>query len=131
MKYVKFLAALAVSLCLAGATRAFWLTPFTVSDDGLAPAMRRGSRLIVNRLSQAAPQRGDFIVFTDSTACRLAQVLKLPGDTVTLRGTRYLLPLSCCPRCQSALCRLYLVKTSAGPQLVYQHQVVGKAFRVF
>lgn len=93
--------------------------------------MRKGNRVIVNRLSTITPKKGDFIVYTDSTYNYLAEIINLPGDTIALGGNRYRIPEVCCDRCQSTDCRLYFVKTSAGHQLVYKHQIIGKAFRVF
>lgn len=128
---MKFLLALVVCLCLAWVIHAFALTVYAVSDNGLAPTMKRGNRVIVNRMATVSPQKGDFIVYNDSTRDCLAQVINLPGDTISLQGERYRIPEVCCDRCPSTDCRLFLVKTSAGYRLVYKHQIVGKAFRLF
>lgn len=102
--------------------------------------------MIVNRMDCDIFERGDVVVFADSVVCKpskasrfkstdeaffIGEVEKLPGDTILLDTTRYVIPTICCKRCGCKDCRYYLVKTSRGSQVVHKHQMVGKAYKLF
>lgn len=121
--------------------RVFAITIYTVPAP-LGQGLRTGDRVVVNKLARSrAPRRGDLIVFTvrgDAPAVsligppqELGQVVNLPGDTINVARRRYVIPLKCCDRCPCRDCRLYLVETGHGKRLVYKHQIVGKAARLF
>ena len=134
----KFLIALVLSLLLAWVVRTYVFTVFTVPAGGLAPHLRAGNRVIVNRIDCDSFSRGETIVFDDTvaqkpatTAYFIGMIEKLPGDTLTLDTLRYVIPTICCKRCSCKDCRYYLVRTSGGKQLVHKHQMIGKAYKLF
>ena len=142
---VKFLIALGLSLLLVWAVRTYAFTVFTVPAGGLPPHLEEGNRVIVNRIDCDFFNRGEIVVYADSVALPLrnqrrknvfmayfiGRIDKLPGDTLRIDTASYIIPTICCKRCGCKDCRFYLLKTSAGEQLVHKHQMIGKAYRLF
>lgn len=143
---VKFLISLVLALLLAWVIRTYVFTVFSVPVGGLPPQLKEGNRVIVNRMDCDKFNRGDVVVFADSVQCKpvkasdskftdeaffIGKVEKLPGDTIQLDTTRYVIPTICCKRCGCKDCRYYIVRTSQGTQLVHKHQIVGKAYKLF
>ena len=142
---VKFLIALGLSLLLVWAVRTYAFTVFTVPAGGLPPHLEEGNRVIVNRIDCDFFNRGEIVVYADSVALPLrnqrrknvfmvyfiGRIDKLPGDTLRIGKASYIIPTVCCKRCGCKDCRIYLLKTPAGEQLVHKHQMIGKAYKLF
>lgn len=126
----KFILGLVAAILLMLAVRAYAFTVYTVTDSALQPMLRTGDRVMVDRLMHRKLKHGALVVFCQQGTV-IGQIEALPGDTIALKGTHYLVPTRCCARCQSRDCQLYLVNTGKGRQLVYQHQMIGRAFRLF
>ena len=127
---LKFLLALSVAILLMLAIRAYAFTIFTVTDSALSPALQKGDRVLVNRLSHAPFKTNDLIIFGD-TLLAAGRIEAVPGDTISLQGTRYMLARGCRVRCRCTNCCLYYVKVGQGHRLVQHADIVGKAFRIF
>ncbi len=154
----KFILSVALALLLAWAIRTYAFTVFSVPAGGLPPQLKEGNRVIVNRLDCDFFNYGELVVFTDSVEFEtytvkssytgktwemghayktweeqyfIGQIVKKPGDTLQVKGNRYVIPLVCCDRCGCKDCRYYLVRTSRGKQLVHKHQILGKAYKLF
>ncbi len=128
---LKFLIALALALLLAWAVRTYAFTVFSVPASGLAPTLKAGDRVIVNRMDCDHFERGEIVVFSDSVTCFIGRIANLPGDTISIDTARYVIPRICCKRCGCPDCHYFLVRTSRGLQLVHRHQMVGKAYKLF
>lgn len=140
---LKFLIGLGVAAIAVIVVRAYAFTIYTVPSD-ISPVLRKGDRVMVNKVDTASYHRGDLLVF-DALAKQLTtpdgralptqnyvgQVTALPGDTITLHGQRYLIPLICCRKCGCIDCKLYLVNTGGHSMLVHKHQVIGRATKLF
>ncbi len=120
---------LGAALLVVLAVRAHFLTVYTVPVD-LDQQLTRGDRVMVNRLSHASPVRGDLVVFRQQGDV-IGRVTALPGDTITLDSTCFRIPTRCCNRCTAPGCRLYLVTMGRTQTLVYKHQMVGRATKLF
>ena len=57
--------------------------------------------------------------------------ISIPGDTITLKCGRFLIPEVCCQRCGCPDCKYYLVRVGNKQQLIHKHLIVGKANRLF
>lgn len=126
---LKAMVALGIALLILFAVRAYAFTIYTVPSD-ISMTLKRGDRVIVNRLCLPNIRRGDHLVFA-AGGDLLARVVGLPGDTILLSGRRYAIPLRCCDKCECPDCRLYLVNLGGQRTLIYKHQVVGKAYRIY
>lgn len=128
-QFAKFIVALGVFTVLFLAVRAFAFAIYTVPTD-VMPALRKGDRVMVNKVTRATFERGDLMVFHRS-ARLVGAVVAIPGDTISVGRNRYRIPHRCCTRCACPDCKLYLVNT--GPQriLVHLHEVEGKATRLY
>lgn len=126
---LKFVMALGVAILVVFAVRAYLFTTYTVQDN-IGHVLRRGDKVLVNKWWRAPIQRGDLLVFDVSPAA-IGQVVALPGDTITLAGVRYRIPVTCCNRCQCPDCKLYLFDVGTQKTLVFKHRVVGKAYRLW
>lgn len=132
MKIVfKFLISLVLALLAVWAIRTYVFTVFSVPAGGLPPQLKEGNRVIVNRVDCDVFIRGEVVVYTDSVTYFIGKITKLPGDTIVLDTSRYVIPMVCCKRCGCKDCRYYLVHTVNGEQLVHKHQIVGKAYKLF
>ena len=153
---IKFLISLVLALLLAWVIRTYAFTVYSVPSGGLPPHLKEGNRVIVNRIDCDRFDRGETIVFTDSVECVvtpkskytgrsmegyrsrgwkeaffIGRIVRLPGDTIRLGKSQYIIPTICCERCGCKDCRYYLVKTAGGETLVHKHQIVGKAYKIF
>ncbi|MBM6991756.1 MAG: signal peptidase I [Prevotella sp.] len=121
--------AFGIALLIVFAVRAYAFTIYTVPLD-IHQMLRRGDRVMVNRLSQANPKVGDMVVFNRGVQL-IGRVEALPGDTVRVGHNRFVIPESCCNRCCCPDCKLYMLNIGTRHALVYKHQMVGKARRLF
>ncbi len=126
---IKALIALGIALIIVFAVRAYAFTIYTVPTD-ITTMLKRGDRVMVNRLSHASPKVGDLVVFHHHGEL-IGRVEALPGDTVRLGTNRYVIPKRCCDRCFCPDCKLYMVSLGSTQALVFKHQMVGKARRLF
>lgn len=126
---IKVLSALAVAMVVVLAVRAYAFTIYTVPTD-ISSQLRRGDRVLVNRLSRVDFRRGELMVFR-APGDVVGRVVAVPGDTIGLAGRRYVIPDICCSRCGCTDCKLYLVSLGHSETLVHKHQVVGRAVRLF
>ncbi len=128
-QFAKFIVALGVFMVLFLAVRAFAFAIYTVPTD-VMPTLRKGDRVVVNKVAHATFERGDLMVFHQS-ARLVGAVVAIPGDTINVGGNRYRIPYRCCRRCACHDCKLYLVNTGQQRLLVHLHQVEGKAKRLY
>ncbi len=128
-QFAKFVAAVGVFAAIFLAVRAFAFAIYTVPAD-VAPTLRKGDRVMVDKVHSAPFERGDLMVFRCPERL-VGTVVAVPGDTVSVGGARYRIPRRCCRRCACADCKLYLVSTGRTRCLVHLHQVEGKATKVY
>lgn len=126
---VRALIAFGIALIIVFAMRAYMFTIYTVPSD-ISGMLRRGDRVMVNRLSHADLRVGDWVVFNKGESF-IGRVEALPGDTMRVGGRLYAIPMKCCDRCLCPDCKLYLLNLGPSRTLVYKHQMVGKAHRLF
>ena len=126
---LKALSAFGIALIIVLAVRAYAFTVYTVPTD-ISRTLRRGDRVMVNRLSHVEFKKGELVVFRRGGDV-IGRVAAVPGDTVKIGSRQYLVPWRCCPKCKCNDCRLYLVNLGQGWTLVYQHQVIGRGTRLF
>jgi signal peptidase I len=126
---LKAVSALGIALIIVFAVRAYAFTVYTVPTD-VCQTLKRGDRILVNRLSRVEFKKGELMVFRNSSDF-IGRVEAVPGDTVRLGLSRYLIPQTCCHRCKCEDCRLYMVNLGKGRTLVYRHQVIGRATKLF
>ena len=108
---LKFLLALVVALIAMLAFRALAFTTYTVTGSGLEPVFVAGDRVLVNRWSyglrtgadgslfsygricRQPVAKGDYVAFEDSLGqILICQCAAVPGDTISLRGRREVVP---------------------------------------
>ncbi|MCH3994686.1 MAG: S26 family signal peptidase [Prevotella sp.] len=128
---VKFILALLFTMLLMLVVRACLFTIFSVPDSSYAPEFRKGDRWIVNRLNCTDLRRGDDLVFRQDSVSYPGLVVALPGDTIAWKGVRYRVPVRCSHHCDCPYCKCYLLQVGKRKVLVYRHQFVGKAYRLF
>lgn len=150
---VKTLLIVAATAVLLFIFRATVCTLYTIPDNTLAPLVKLGDRVLVNRWSYglrisatqwttyariaAKPvKKGDFIAFeaTNSTAQRaviLGKVVAVPGDTVTIKKEKYIIPRGC-QMCTCNSLSPYMVNTKkdGGRILVPECDVIGRVTAV-
>ena len=97
---------IAVCTIVMLAIRAYAFTIFTVPDEGLKPVLRKGDRVLVNRMA-------------------------LPGDTITVKGEKYLIPNHCNAHCHCGTCQYLLLGIGRKQTLVQQGDIAGKAYSLF
>jgi signal peptidase I len=67
--------------------RTFLFSFYTVPTVSMAPTLRPGDWIFVlRRLGEAAPARGEIVVFRQGGESRVKRVIGLPGDVVAVRG---------------------------------------------
>lgn len=125
----KVLVALGIALLVVFAVRALAFTIYTVPTD-ISPELKRGNRVVVNKLARTNVKVGDLVVFRKKEDY-IGKVEAVPGDTVMLDTACYVLPQTCCAYCDCAECRLYMVSMGKQRVLVRRHEMVGKAYRLF
>ena len=126
---LKFLLALAIAIIIVFAVRAFAFTIYTVPDTSLQPQLRKGERIVVNRLSHVPYRKGDIIVFEDSTTSYIGIITALPGDTIRIGKALYRIPPHCVCRCPG--CQFFLVKYEHTRRLICRRTIVGPVYTLF
>ena len=126
---LKFLVALCVAIVILFAVRARAVIIYTVPTD-LDSVLRKGDRVLVNRMACDGLSRGDLVAFS-RRGVHVGRIVSLPGDTVVLRGAAYVVPSVCCGRCPCADCRFYVVSLGAENTVVHTHEMMGRASKLF
>lgn len=121
---------IAVCTIVMLAIRAYAFTIFTVPDEGLKPVLRKGDRVLVNRLARTDFKRGEVVLFGQQQQA-LGQVMALPGDTITVKGEKYLIPNHCNAHCHCGTCQYLLLGIGRKQTLVQQGDIAGKAYSLF
>lgn len=125
---LKFILALTVMLLVMLAVRAWAFTIYQVTTSDFQPQVRKGDRMIVNRLERTY-DKGEHIVFGNQDAF-IGKVLAVPGDTINIKGKEYLLPTRC-PLCGSDYHRYYMVSLGKQETLIHQTDIIGTAYRLW
>ena len=126
---LKFLVALCVAIVILFAVRAYAFTIYTVPAD-LASVLRKGDRVLVNRMARDSFSRGDLVVFQRQGA-HVGRIVNLPGDTVVLQGATYVVPSVCCTRCGCDDRRFYIVSLGVENMVIHTHELMGRASKLF
>lgn len=82
-----------VVLAIVIPIRVFIAQPFIVNGQSMFPTLENGDYLIINELSYRTgePERGDVVVFrypTEHTRFLIKRVIGLPGETVSISGSK-------------------------------------------
>ena len=125
---LKFFLALAAMLLIMLAVRAWAFTIYQVTNSDLQPEVRKGDRMMVNRLGSAY-QKGNIIVFGKDSSW-IGRVEAVPGDTINLEKQNYRLPTECV-YCGSTEQCYYLVDMGKMKTLVRHGDIIGTAFRIW
>ena len=126
---LKSLLALLVAATVMMVIRAYVFTIYTVPvrlDDNVG----KGDRVGVLHWLCSSPDSGDIVVYGD-TVKTIGRIKAMPGDSITVKGTRYRIPEQCCKRCKSTDCHTFLIDTGHGETLIQKHEVLGKAWKLF
>ena len=127
---IKFILAVATAIILMLVVRAYAFTIYKVSNSNLNPVLKKNDRVLVNKLDRARFLRGDIVVFSADSSY-VGVVSGVPGDTVTLDSTTYVLPERCgCQECQCkerAVCLIWQGKEQA---LIHKDDIIGKAYKL-
>ena len=126
---LKFLVVLCVAIVILFAVRARVFTLYTVPAD-LRSVLRKGDRVLVNRMACDGFSRGDLVVF-QRQGVHVGRIIYLPGDTIVLRGAAYVVPSVCCWRCPCADCHFYIVDIGNKNTVVHTHEMMGRASKLF
>ena len=126
---LKFLVVLCVAIVILFAVRARVFTLYTVPAD-LRSVLRKGDRVLVNRMACDGFSRGDLVVF-QRQGVHVGRIIHLPGDTIVLRGAAYVVPSVCCRRCPCADCHFYIVDIGNKNTVVHTHEMMGRATKLF
>ena len=126
---LKFLVVLCVAIVILFAVRARVFTLYTVPAD-LRSVLRKGDRVLVNRMACDGFSRGDLVVF-QRQGVHVGRIIYLPGDTIVLRGAAYVVPSVCCWRCPCADCHFYIVDIGNKNTVVHTHEMMGRATKLF
>ena len=114
------------------AIRAYVFTIYTVPDTSLQPTLYKGDRVMVNRLERVRLQRGDIVVYQDGHDEFIGRITAVPGDTITLSGQTYQIPLRClCSTCTCHSCNIYFVSQNGLLSLITHDAIIGRPFRLF
>lgn len=128
---LKSVLALAVAIAIMLMVRAYAFTLYSVESPSLDSEIKKGDKVIVNRLLRSHLKKGETIVFFRK-ANYIGVIEGLPGDTVDVNGKNYILPerCPCNPHCV-ARNEYMLVKTADGLVMVHKDDVVGKAYKIW
>lgn len=124
-----FLLALAVASTVMLALRAYVVTVYTVTGNGLSPDLQSGDRVIVNRISPHHFNHGDIVVFGHPKA--IGRVVAGPGDTVSIGARRWTIVSHCTRQCDCKACSHFLISTGKCHTVVNSADIIGKAYRIY
>lgn len=151
---VKTLLIVAAAAVLLFLFRVSVCTIYTIPDNTLAPAVKQGDRVLVNRwsyglrvggndwisycrIARKTVEKGDFIAFdapVSSAAKRavmMGRVVAVPGDTVKIDGQMYVIPRGC-QVCTCGCMSSCIVNPNqhGGDMLVAERDIIGRATSV-
>lgn len=127
---IKFILAVATAIILMLVVRAYAFTIYKVSNSNLNPVLKKNDRVLVNRLDRARFSRGDIVVFAADSSY-IGIVRGVPGDTVTLDNTSYVLPDRCgCQECQCKERSMFLVTQGKEKAIIHKSDILGKAYKL-
>lgn len=151
---VKTLLIVAAAAVLLFLFRVSVCTIYTIPDNTLAPAVKQGDRVLVNRwsyglrvggndwisycrIARKTVEKGDFIAFdapVSSAAKRavmVGRVVAVPGDTVKIDGQMYVIPRGC-QVCTCGCMSSCIVNPNkhGGDMLVAESDIIGRATSV-
>ena len=127
---IKFILAVATAIILMLVVRAYALTIYKVSNSNLNPVLKKNDRVLVNKLDRARFLRGDIVVFSADSSY-VGVVSGVPGDTVTLDSTTYVLPERCgCQECQCKERAVFLIWQGKEQALIHKDDIIGKAYKL-
>ena len=84
---------IALALLILALFFGVWLTPVRISGDSMAPALREGEIVLVDRLAKywKTPARGDMVMFRTADGDFIKRIAGLPGETVDIQeGKAYI-----------------------------------------
>ncbi len=105
--------------------RTYLFTIFIVSDNGLSPVLKKGNRVLVNRLVRSHFSKGDIVLFGKQQIA-LGKIAAVPGDTIEVAGKQYLIPNYCHGSCTCGACRYVLIVRGKQQVLIQQGDIKGK-----
>ena len=130
---IKFILAVATAIILMLVVRAYAFTIYNiykVSNSNLNPVLKKNDRVLVNKLDRARFLRGDIVVFSADSSY-VGVVSGVPGDTVTLDSTTYVLPERCgCQECQCKERAVFLIWQGKERALIHKDDIIGKAYKL-
>ena len=136
---IKFILAVATAIILMLVVRAYAFTIYKVSNSNLNPVLKnsnlnpvlkKNDRVLVNKLDRARFLRGDIVVFSADSSY-VGVVSGVPGDTVTLDSTTYVLPERCgCQECQCKERAVFLIWQGKEQALIHKDDIIGKAYKL-
>ena len=127
---IKFILAVATAIILMLVVRAYAFTIYKVSNSNLNPVLKKNDRVLVNKLDRARFLRGDIVVFSADSSY-VGVVSGVPGDTVTLDSTTYVLPERCgCQECQCKERAVFLIWQGKEQVLIHKDDIIGKAYKL-
>ncbi|PNP96534.1 signal peptidase I [Hoylesella timonensis] len=112
------------------AIRAYLFTIFIVPNEELRPALQKGDRVLVNRLSHTHFSKGDVVLFRFKQEA-LGRIIAIPGDTIVVKGEQYQIPNYCHGSCTCGECQFVLVSNGQQHALVRQGDIIGKAYSLW
>ena len=127
---IKFILAVATAIILMLVVRAYAFTIYKVSNSNLNPVLKKNDRVLVNKLDRARFSHGDMVVFSADSSY-VGVVNGVPGDTVTLDSTSYVLPERCgCQECECKERAMFLVWQGKENVLIHKDDIIGKAYKL-
>ena len=127
---IKFILAVATAIILMLVVRAYAFTIYKVSNSNLNPVLKKNDRVLVNKLDRARFLRGDIVVFSADSSY-VGVVSGVPGDTVTLDSTTYVLPERCgCQECQCKERAVFLIWQGEEQALIHKDDIIGKSYKL-
>jgi len=125
---LKFALALAAAIALMLAVRAWAFTIYRVTHNHLQPLLEQNDRVVVNKLISVPYHRGELVVFQADSAY-IGRVEAVPGDTVLLNGSYFVLPMRCgCRECECIERSVYLINTGNYVATIPYADIIGRAY---
>lgn len=112
------------------AIRTYIFTIFIVPNDGLQPTLRKGDRVLVNRLARTNFAKGEVVLFGKQQQL-LGIIAATPGDTIMVNGLSYKIPNYCHGNCTCGVCQYVLIGSGKQQALVQQGDIRGKAYSLW
>lgn len=83
---ISWLFSILIAAFVAAFTFFVWLTPVRVSGESMAPNLKNGEVVLVDRLAKyfTAPKRGDVVLFSDDGEYLLKRIVAVGGETVEI-----------------------------------------------